>query len=122
MFSHPFYNLVHIVGVILLMSGLGGIALQATGGTDRGLRRVVMALHALGAFLVLLGGFGMLARMGIVEGTGWPAWLWVKVAVWGILAAAALLPYRRSATALPLLLLLPVLGGLAAYMAIYKPF
>lgn len=125
MFSHPFYNLVHIVGLVLLMSGLGGIALHAAGGMNRGarrLRRVVLALHGLGAFLILFGGFGMLARMGIVQGTGWPTWLWVKVAVWGVLAPAALLPYRRPATALPLLLLLPVLGGLAAYMAIYKPF
>ena len=124
MFSHQFYNLVHIVGLVLLMSGLGGMALQAAGGADSGsrrLRRVVMGLHGLGVFLILLGGFGMLARMGIAHEAGWPGWLWVKVAVWGMLAAAALLPYRRPATAVPLLLLLPLLGGLAAYMAIYKP-
>lgn len=124
MFSHPFYNLVHIVGLVLLMSGLGGMALQSA---DRGssgspgLRRLAMVLHGSGAFLILLGGFGMLARMGIAHGAAWPGWLWVKVVLWGVLAAAALLPYRRPATALPLLLLLPVLGGLAAYMAIYKP-
>lgn len=124
MFSHQFYNLVHIVGLVLLMSALGGMALQAAGGSNGSpaLRRLVMALHGLGVFLILLGGFGMLARMGIAHGAGWPGWLWVKVAVWGVLAAAALLPYRRPSTALPLLLLLPVLGGVAAYMAIYKPF
>lgn len=124
MFSHQFYNLVHIVGLVLLMSGLGGMALQSAGGANKGspaLRRLAMALHGLGAFLILLGGFGMLARMGIVHGSGWPGWLWVKVAVWGVLAAAALLPYRWPAVSVPLLLILPVLGGLAAYMAIYKP-
>lgn len=125
MFSHQFYNLVHIVGLVLLMTGLGGMALRAAGGVSKGfpaLRRLAMALHGLGAFLILLGGFGMLARMGIAHGAGWPGWLWVKMAVWGMLAAAALLPYRWPATAVPLLLLLPLLGGLAAYMAIYKPF
>ena len=124
MFSHQFYNLVHIVGLILLMSGLGGMALRAAGGATQNspaLRRLAMALHGLGAFLILLGGFGMLARMGIAHGAGWPEWLWVKVAVWGVLAAAVLLPSRWPATAVPLLLLLPLLGGLAAYMAIYKP-
>ena len=124
MFSHQFYNLVHIVGLVLIMSGLGGMAFQAAGGADcgsRGLRRVAMGLHGLGVFLILLGGFGMLARLGIVHGASWPGWLWVKVAVWGMLAAVALLPYRWPATAVPLLLLLPLLGGLAAYMAIYKP-
>lgn len=124
MFSHQFYNLVHIVGLVLLMSGLGGMALRAAGGADSrspALRRLALALHGFGVFLILLGGFGMLARMGIVHGGSWPSWLWVKVVVWGILAAAALLPYRWPAASVPLLLLLPVLGGLAAYMAIYKP-
>lgn len=124
MFSHQFYNLVHIVGLVLLMSGLGGMALRSAGGVDNGsraLRRLALALHGLGVFLILLGGFGMLARMGIAHGAGWPGWLWVKVAVWGVLAAAALLPYRWPAASVPLLLLLPALGGLAAYMAIYKP-
>lgn len=124
MFSHQLYNLVHIVGLILLASGLGGIAFQAAsapGGGSRALRRVGFALHALGVFLILLGGFGMLARMGIVQGGAWPGWLWVKVGVWGVLAAAALLPLRWPRSALPLLLGLPLLGGVAAYMAIYKP-
>ena len=70
---------------------------------------------------MLLGGFGMLARLGIVQGT-FPAWLWVKLVIWGMLAAALVIPRRRPTLARPLLLSLPVLGGLAAYMAIYKPF
>ncbi|MEX2570266.1 MAG: hypothetical protein WD737_03105 [Gemmatimonadota bacterium] len=127
MLSHQFYNLVHIVGLVLLMSALGGMALSASsaasGGTrgSKGMRRVIFGLHGLGVFLVLLGGFGMMARLGIVQGTSWPGWVWVKTVVWGVLAVAAFLPYRFPRTALPLLLLLPVLGGLAAYMAIYKP-
>lgn len=122
MFSHQFYNVVHIVGLVLLMASLGGIT--ALAGTDRRsvrTRRAITFFHVLGVLLILLGGFGMLARLGIVRGTSWPGWVWVKVAIWGILGIAALLPYRFPRTALPLLLLLPALGGLAAYMAIYKP-
>ncbi len=78
--------------------------------------------HGLGVFLILLGGFGMLARLGIVRGTSWPGWVWAKVAIWAVLSAAAFLPYRFPALARPILVLLPVLGGIAAYMAIYKPF
>ena len=123
MFSHPFYNVVHIVGLVLLMAGLGGMAsLGATGQRSGWSRRLVAAFHGLGVFLVLLGGFGMLARLGIVRGTSWPGWVWAKVVVWGVLAAAALLPYRFPRTALPIMLLLPLLGGFAAYVAIYKPF
>ncbi|CAN5741356.1 hypothetical protein BH23GEM6_BH23GEM6_07430 [soil metagenome] len=123
MFSYQFYNLVHIIGLVLLMIGLTGIFLNTNAQrTDRMGRRVPFLFHGLGVFLILLGGFGMLARLGIVHGASWPGWIWVKVAVWALLAIAALLPLRFPRTALPLLLLLPMLGGLAAYMAIYKPF
>lgn len=94
----------------------------STGSQPAVARRFSAIFHGLGVFLILLGGFGMLARLGIVRGMSWPGWIWAKVIIWGILAAAAFLPYRYPRTALPLLLLLPVLGGMAAYMAIYKPF
>lgn len=125
MLSHAFYNVVHIVGIILLVSALAGAALRATSVTvaeDGSMRRLLAILHGGGAFLVLLGGFGMLARLGIVQGGGFPAWLWVKIGVWVVLAAAIVVANRRPALAKPLLLALPVLGGLAAYMAVYKPF
>jgi hypothetical protein len=123
--SHQLYNVVHVVGIILIMSALGGAALLAlTGvaGEHRPARRMLAALHGIGAFLVLLGGFGMLARLGVMHGAGFPGWVWVKLVVWGALAVALFLPYRRPGLARPLLLSLPILGGLAAYMAIYKPF
>lgn len=123
MLSFQFYNLVHIVGIILLMAALGGIALTAVESGERSPwnRKVSAISHGLGLFLVLLGGFGMMARMGITHGVSWPGWVWVKAGVWVLLGAAIVLPRRFPASAKPVLLLLPVLGGLAAYMAIYKP-
>ncbi len=124
MFSHPFYNVVHIIGLVLLMAGLGGITLSAELSPNRSSwpRRYALVFHGLGLFLILLGGFGMLARLGIVQGTSWPGWVWVKVLVWGLLGFTAFVPYWRPQTARAVLVLLPLLGGLAAYMAIYKPF
>jgi uncharacterized membrane protein SirB2 len=121
----PLYKLIHIVGIILIMSALGGAAVRAmtigAEGTPSS-RRLLAVLHGIGAFLVLLGGFGMLARLGFMHGANFPGWLWVKLVVWVILAAALIVPRRRPTLARPLLLALPFLGGLAAYMAIYKPF
>ena len=122
MFSHQLYNLVHIVGLIMLMAGLGAMTLGDPPARASRMRRSAMAFHGIGLFLILLGGFGMLARLGIVRGTSWPLWVWVKMGIWIALGAAALLPYRFPRTARPILFLLPVLGGVAAYMAIYKPF
>jgi hypothetical protein len=124
MFSHSFYNVVHVIGIALVVLALGGAAVLAlTAGTRdvRPTRRLLAILHGVGALLVLLGGFGMLARLGIVHGGGFPGWIWVKLAIWAAVAAALFLPYRRPAFARPLLLIVPVLIGLAAYMAIYKP-
>lgn len=128
MFSYQLYNVVHIVGIVLLMAGLSGMATATSGaGADgrsvlpRWLRRTLAGFHGLGVFLILLGGFGMLARIGIVQGSAWPGWVWGKVLIWGALTISALLPYRFPRTALPLLLLLPALGGVAAWLAIYKP-
>lgn len=122
--SHQFYNIVHVVGLILIMSALGGAAVRTTTGVLSGAvstRRMLAVLHGVGAFLMLVGGFGMLARLGFLHGASFPGWLWVKLIIWGILAVAPVILRRRPQLAHPLLVALPILGGLAAYMAIYKP-
>lgn len=124
MFSHQLYNVVHVFGIALVVAALGGAALLVmTEGTRdvRSARRLLAIMHGIGAFLVLLGGFGMLARLGIVQGASFPGWIWVKLVIWAVVAAALFVPYRRPAWARPLLLAVPVLIALAAYMAIYKP-
>lgn len=125
MFSHQLYNVVHIIGIVLAMSALGGacvLAMTSASIAAKPPRKLLAILHGFGVFLVLLGGFGMLARLGLVHGGSFPAWLWVKLGVWGIVAASLMLALRKPAMARPLLLSLPVLGGVATYMAIYKPF
>lgn len=124
MFSHAFYNVVHIVGIVLAMSALGGMAIHALNGGTRQTNRargLLAALHGLGVLLILVGGFGMLARLGFRHGASFPGWIVVKLVVWLALAALPALAYRRPGLAKPIFLALPVLGGVAAYMAIYKP-
>jgi hypothetical protein len=82
----------------------------------------VGSVHGVGALLILVGGFGMLARIGFQHGANFPGWLWVKLIVWTILSAVVLLPYRKPALARPFFVLLPLLAGVAVYMALYKPF
>lgn len=126
MFSREFYEILHIIGIALTMAGLGGIAVNAAeGGTKKGARsrRAMSVAHGLGMFLILLGGFGMLARIGFTGGLGaFPGWLWGKIGVWFLLGAASALPYRVPRFAVPALILVPLLAGVAAYLALYKPF
>ncbi|MFM8566464.1 MAG: hypothetical protein ACKOCV_02070 [Gemmatimonadota bacterium] len=126
MFPRDLYEIIHLIGIALTMAALGATALHALeGGTRRGprARRVLVALYGGGLFLILLGGFGMLARLGIARAgvVAFPGWLWAKLAVWALLGAVMLLPYRRPTWGMPMLRRAPLLIGLATYFALYKP-
>jgi hypothetical protein len=134
--SYPVYRLVHLLGIFLLFAVLGGLSYAASRGAagagtaSEGARagrsgispRMAMALHGLALFIVLLGGFGLLARLGVTHGMDWPVWVWAKLGIWALAAAAVMVPRRKPEWAAGLFLTLPVLGGLAAWLAIFKPF
>ncbi len=124
MISYPVYKIVHLFGMFMLFSVLGGIALHAmNGGTkkDNVGRVLVASLHGIALLVILVGGFGMLARLGIVQ-NGLPGWVYAKLGIWILLPFIGMIPYRRPAAAKWVLVSLPVFGGLAAWIAIYKPF
>ncbi|MCA0377477.1 MAG: hypothetical protein LCH84_17680 [Gemmatimonadetes bacterium] len=124
MFPRDFYEILHIIGIAFVFAAIGGVAIHAANGGDRAAsqtRKLVTAVHGTGMLLILVGGFGMLARIGFAHGTNFPGWLWAKLAIWLVFGGVALLPYRKPALARPALLVLPLLAGLAAYMALYKP-
>jgi hypothetical protein len=123
MIPYEAYKVLHLLSVMLLFLCLGGLAIYVAGGGTRAAnpnRRLLAALHGSATFLVLLGGFGLLARLGLAHG-GFPLWVWIKLAVWLILGLAILLPYRRPDLGRPLFLLCPILGLVAAWAAVYKP-
>lgn len=123
MISYSVYRVVHLFGIFLLLVVLGGMSWGAArGGPAAPSSRLGMVLHGLGLFIVLLGGFGLLARIGVMHGMNWPGWVWAKLAIWLVLGAIVIIPRRKPAWGTPLLLVLPVLGGLAAWLAIFKPF
>ena len=123
MISYSVYRLVHLVGIILLFVVLGGLSYSATrtGKAGAASGRLPMILHGVALFIVLLGGFGLLARLGIVQGHAFPGWVWAKLGIWLLAGAAVVIPKRKPEWALGLFVLLPVLGGLAAWLAIFKP-
>jgi hypothetical protein len=121
---YPIYKLMHFFGIFLVLIALAITCFHVLrGGTraDNPMRKGIAATHGLGALLILVGGFGMLARLGIVQG-GLPGWIYGKLVIWLLLGLAIVIPYRAPSWARPLLWLLPILAVLAAYMALYKPF
>lgn len=123
MLSFEFYKVFHILGVVALFTGLGGAALHAAnGGTkkDNPSRKLVSVLQAVALVLLLVAGFGMLARLQLTG--SWPGWVWAKVVLWVVFGALVALPGRVPASGKPLLLGLPALGALAGWLAVFKPF
>jgi hypothetical protein len=121
--SYSVYKLLHVFGILLLFLALGGISVHAANGGERArnvARGLVGLFHGLGLVIILVGGFGMLARLGIMGAI--PAWIWPKVVIWLLMGAAVIVPYRRPEWSKPMLFVLPLLGTLAAFFAIYKPW
>jgi len=117
--SYMFYKVLHVVAVLFLFTALGGLAVGAAAGSDR-LRRAAMAVHGVSLAVVLVAGFGLLARLGFMSQI--PLWAWLKVVIWLLLALAVVALRRRPQWAAGLWVAMPVLGGLGAWLAITKPF
>jgi len=122
MIPFQLYKLIHLVGVLMLFLSVGGLILFATQSGDRKhpWRKVLLATHGIGIILVLVAGFGLLARIGIFW--PWPGWVAVKVAVWLIFAALPAIIARNPSLTKILWWTAVALGALAAYLAGYKPF
>ena len=124
MLSYQAYKVIHLIGVFLALAALAGIALAAANGATRQsnpARRLTAISHGLGLLVVLVGGFGLLARLGIVQGS-FPGWVWAKLGIWLLVGALVAVPYRRPELARAVFITIPVLGGLAAWLAVFKPF
>lgn len=114
------YKLIHIAGIVLLVTVLAGTCVNALNGA-RAYSAVVRAIYTVSILLVILGGFGMLARMNALQ-DGLPGWVQVKLGMWVALAAIAPLPFRSKRAAQIVLLALPLIAVLAGATALYKPF
>lgn len=119
---YALYKVLHLLGAFGLFTALGALCLQALAAApaaERARRRSLSILHGLGALLLLISGFGMLATLGLSGAM--PAWVWAKIVLWLVLGAVVALPARRPRSARWLLWILPLLGALAAWLAIAKP-
>ncbi len=120
--SLEFYKLLHLTGVFMLIFSLGGVIVHAiNGGTKQSnkFRKGIMATHGIGLLLILFGGFGLLARLGLVS--EFPMWSVAKILIWLTLGGVIGVIYRKPASARSLWFFLIMLAVLAAFLGIYKP-
>jgi hypothetical protein len=111
------YRYIHLIGLSLVVMSLGGVLLHTiNGGTkeSNGFRKGVMMTHGIGLLLLLVAGFGMLAKLGI---HGVPVWVGIKLVVWAILGALVVVAYRKPHLSKKLWFAVPALVFLSVFVA-----
>ncbi len=123
MFSYQLYNLLHILGIVLVFMAIGGLAFHgANGGTKETnkARGLLAATHGVGMLMLIVAGFGMLARTQAMS-AGLPGWLHPKLLIWVLVGAAPAILNRKPEWGKIMWFVYPLLAALSAYFAINHP-
>ncbi len=120
--TFEFYKILHLSGLIFLFFGFGGLLVTSYAGvTIKGPAKIMgFATHGLGLLFLLIGGFGMLAKLGQMGQM--PGWVIGKIVIWLFMGVGISLVKRKGHLGWPIATLLIVLGTTAAVLAINKPF
>lgn len=115
------YRLIHFFGIFLILVALGSATHHViAGGTKQTdpFRRGIMITHGVGMLLVLLGGFGALAKLGI---HGLPVWAICKLVIWLIFGGLIAVVYKKPQYARAIWFIIPMLALLSGIFAAFKP-
>ena len=117
--TYETYKFIHLVGIIMVVLSLGGIIMRnAMKPESRKWRVVISMTHGLGLLIMLVAGFGALAK----TSGGFPLWAQIKFAIWIVFGALLVVSNKRPKWSIWLWLTVIVLGAIAAWIARFKPF
>jgi hypothetical protein len=120
--SFAAYKVIHILSVLFVFVSLGALMLAARDGVERGNGRKLAGMtHGIALLAVLVAGFGALARLGMPNPAAWPMWVWIKALIWLVLGGIIVLIRRSPRLGTLLWWMIPLLGGIATWAAVYKP-
>ena len=92
--SYMFYKSLHLGSLFLLFFSLGGLWLfHSMDKEKRAFKKQLLILHGISWFLVILAGFGLIARLNVAF--PWPLWIYVKLFI-GIFLGFAPLLFRKT--------------------------
>lgn len=114
------YKLLHLLGIVLVFQGIGAAVALSRAEAGAPWRRASVVGHGIGLVLILVAGFGMLAKLGFM--TAMPGWVFVKIAVWLTLGALPFVLKKNPGLARWVWGGAVGLAVLAASMALFKPF
>jgi hypothetical protein len=108
------YRILHVTGLMLVFLGLGGILLRPADGNPR----VAMLLHGIGMLLLLVAGFGMLAKRDL----GFEGWVIAKLGIWVFLGVLPVLVKKRILSSFLAWVCAVGVGVTAVWLVLEKPW
>ncbi len=106
------YKVLHLTGVIALFTSLGTVI----SGSCEDCRKKATIMHGVSLVLILISGFGMIAKLYQNKFAGW---MIAKVVIWLLLGAVIVLSKRQLLPKPVLTIGVIVLGAIAAYLGVY---
>ena len=107
------YYVVHVFSMLMLIGSIFYIAANP----QKHKKKKMMIITGVLSLLALVGGFGLMAKLGYSYSAGW---FIVKAVVWLFLAGLAGMAYRKSKGFVTTALIIS--SAVAIYMVYFKPF
>jgi hypothetical protein len=117
MLSYHAYKLLHLIGLFLLLLSLGG---QLVCRDLKAWRKYLKMSHGIGLVLLLIAGFGLLARLGVPW--PWHLWVYLKILTWIVLGLMPILLRLTPSSGKTFWWIILGLAAFSAYLANFKPF
>ena len=109
-----FYHVMHLVSLFCLF----GATFAAFAAPEPERRKFSLAASGIASLLVLVSGFGLLAKLQV----GFPIWIVVKLICWFVVSGLAGIAFRKRELVRPLTLLTVALSLIAVVMVYCRPF
>lgn len=111
--SYETYKLIHFFSIISFFLSLGALL------TCSGNKKKIMTLHGLAVLVLLVSGFGLIARLKMHS---FPVWVILKLCIWLILGVLVPIMMSRGVHKKWSWLIVFAGGFGAVWLAVLKPF
>ena len=115
------YKVLHLAAIAGVAASVGALAFLAVGGGDKDSaphRALAFATHGVSMLLLLVTGFGMVARLGSSFAS---PWIWGKLALWLIVGSLIRMATKSASFGKVVWALVPLLIAIAGFLALHKP-